>query len=213
MFIGLGGIAAHAAKAARPLVIPLCPHRMRTVFNDGDTGRIANLHQALHITDMPAHMAEHQNLGLICLGFQIRQIDHQIFGHTDKNRPRAHRSDRAGHRRKGKRVGQNRIARPNLQSAQSCGQSIPARGHRQTVGRVNRSSKFLLQKRHFAQLALSHIVAVQPPGSKHRNSSVYRILRDRLLLCKLARKSFTHAALMRQSSHEVNDFCVTYAPS
>ena len=85
---------------------------MGAILDHGDPMRITQGHQRVHIANMPAHMGQQQNRRLIYFGRQIIKIDHQILGHLDIDRAGPNGGNRAGHRRKGKGVGQNRIALP-----------------------------------------------------------------------------------------------------
>jgi len=57
VLIGLGRITPDNAVPPRPSATPFRPHGMGAIFNDLDVGRTAKRQQAVHITNMAAHVA------------------------------------------------------------------------------------------------------------------------------------------------------------
>ena len=163
MLISLAGVTADDPGASRPGIAPFCAHRMGTVFNHLEIVRLRQIHQSIHINDVPTHVRQHQNIGLIGLGRQILKINDQPFGHTNKNGHCTNRGNGPGHRRQSKGIGQNPIAGFHAQRTQSSGESIAAGSHCETIARAHLHGKLLLQKCGFRHFTRSLIIAMQPP--------------------------------------------------
>ncbi len=197
MLVGLRGIAAHQPVPPRRDAIPGRPHGMRAILDHLNAVRIAHRHQRVHVAQMPAHMRQHQNprAGLADHPLQMGQINHQIAGHIDKHRHRAHGGNRAGHRGQCERVGQNRIARANPHGPQRRPKRIAPRRHGQRELCTGIGGEFLFQQGDLGHLIPYGVVAVQASAAHHGNRGLDPCLGDGFLLSKGAGEPFHHAPL------------------
>ena len=146
MLVGLHRIAGHDPMPPRRNPGPACPHRMGAILDDLDPQAITQRHQRLHIDQVPAHVAQHQEAAARGLLLQVRKVDHQVFRHLDEDRNPARRRDGARHRGKGEGIGQDPLPRRHPEGPERAAQGIAARGHGQGIFRPGQGGEFLLQQ-------------------------------------------------------------------
>ena len=88
MLVGLGTEAGDPAEGPAHSAFPLCAHGVGAILDHGDIPRVANLHDGVHVGDMPAHMGQHQEFGAAALrfGLQVARIEFEIFVDLDQDR-------------------------------------------------------------------------------------------------------------------------------
>mmetsp|Transcript_22718 Transcript_22718/g.37524 ORF Transcript_22718/g.37524 Transcript_22718/m.37524 type:complete len:373 (-) Transcript_22718:435-1553(-) len=194
VFIGLAGIAPDGPMPPRWHAIPRGPHGMGTVLDHCHARRITHGHQPVHVTDMAAHMAEQQDLGLIQLGLKVVQINRQAFGNTDKDWHSPYGGNRPRNRCKRERIAEHVIAMLHAHRTQGRGHGIAARGHRKAILRANGGCKFLLQQGRLRRLSRGGVVAMQATMAQHGQSGLDPGLGDRVLLGEAAGKCLCHGS-------------------
>ncbi len=169
---------------------------MRTVLDHGDARVIADLHQTIHVTQVAAHVAEHQHLGVGHFLRQIVKVDGQAFSDPDKHRFCPNRRNRTRHRCQREGIGQNRRPRLHPDGPERSGHRIAPRGHGQAIFRAGIGGKFLLQKRGFAQFARSDVITVQTTTLQNRQRGGDPDIGDRLLLGEVSGEFFCHVLVV-----------------
>ena len=209
MLVGLAGITPNDPSAPRPSVAPFRAHCMGAVFNHFEIMRLRQSHQSIHIDNMPAHVRQHQNVGLIGLGRQILKINYQSFRYTNKDRYSTNRGNGPGHRRQCESIGQNPIARLHAQRAQRSRKRIATRGHGKAIARAHLRGKLLLQKcglRHFIRRL---VVAMQPPVQHDCHGRLDRFVQNGFLLGEVTREYLCHSAGFGLAASKVNPLLPT----
>ncbi len=163
MLVGLGAEAGDATEVPRTGLLPACTHGVGAVFDQEQTEFLADVHDGIHVADVPAHVREHEEarLALLRLGAEVVQIDVEGLVDLDQYGNAAGIVDRARDRGECVGVGQDGFAFLQPGRAQCDVQGIAARGTGEAVVTALIGCEFALQGRRFGFLAGIRIVAMQ----------------------------------------------------
>jgi hypothetical protein len=184
VLVGLRGVAGRQPVPPRGRSVPLRPHRVRAILDHPDTQSVADLHQPVHVADMPPHVAEQQHPRPARPGLpgEVVDVDGQRLGRLDEDRLGADAGDRARHRGEREAVRQHLVTMTDADGAQGAGHGVTAGGDGEAVFRAGIGRELLLQARDLPDLVPDEVVAVQAARAHHRDRGLDGGLGDRLLL-------------------------------
>ena len=203
MLVGLAGIAAHGPVAAGRRAVPRRSHRVGAILDHGHTGGVAHRHEAVHVANMPAHMAEQQDARPVQLGLQIVKVDGQRIRHADEYGRCADGGNGPRNGREGERIAEHRVAMADADRAQGRGHGVAARCDGKAVLCTDAGGKFLFQQCDLGQFAGRSVVAVQPTMAHDGHRRLDRGFRDRFLLGEIACETLCHRSCVGMRAPQV----------